>query len=139
MTHVGIDSVLWCFIPLFWAILANPLFRGSETGGVLHQKCRSQRDLCISPLRKRCNTHVTHTSAALFPTTRARESIYKGRPKISDLGSHGSGSRDPRSRQSEDQSSTIWIWPPPSDPDYPVIRLVGHNLGLVLSPYLPLI
>ena len=49
--------------------------------------------VCIFLLGKKLRQNVTHTLEGLFPTTRARESIYKGvlyRPPWIDPSIHGS-------------------------------------------------
>ena len=80
----------------FRSFLGTPLFRGFSEGVCYTQNGQSEMVVCIFPLRKKLRRNVTHVSTALFPTTRARESIYKG----------------DRIRQILDP----WIWTPdPSD------------------------
>ena len=85
-------------------------------------------------MKWKCNTHVTHTLEGLFPTTRARESIYKGRDKVQPLA-------EPRMDQDQDPQPKIQVArpqiqdpmtsdPKTSDPQTPqILRSQGSGPG----------
>jgi hypothetical protein len=69
----------------FRPLSGNTFFRGFQRGVCYTQNGQFGLVVCIFPFRKKTRQHVTHTSTALFPTTRARESIYKGGTNPQDL------------------------------------------------------
>ena len=69
---------MYHIIPIYGAFRQNPLLEGLFQKRVLHRNRHFGGVVYIFPLKKKvrqkCNTH----QLGLFPTTRARESIYKG-------------------------------------------------------------
>ena len=66
------------FIPILGESGQNPLFKGLFQKHVLHQNRHFQGVVCIFPLKKKVRQKCNTRQSGLFPTTRARESIYKG-------------------------------------------------------------